>query len=71
MIKIILPDSEAGKFYTPGEAGAMLGVKDQTIRRYIRDGLIEAKRWPGRHFAIEAKEIARFAHDILGRELEG
>lgn len=50
-----------GRMYTTKEAAEVLMVGDESIRRWIRDGKIEAIRGLGRHGSlIEESELNRF-----------
>jgi len=42
-----------------GEAAALLGVTDRTIRRWLRDGVLPGYRF-GRNFRIASTEIEAF-----------
>ena len=44
-------------WFTPEQVGKCIGVTGQTIRRWIRDGLLTAKRTPTRLFKIHKDEI--------------
>lgn len=47
------------RFYTTNEAGPLLGVKPQTITRYIELGQVKAEKI-GRDYVISAEELDRF-----------
>lgn len=47
-------------FLTTGEAAERCGVKINTIKRWIRAGLIKAVQTPGGHWRIPASEFDRF-----------
>lgn len=67
MRTISTPSGERQHLYSPKEAGKMLSISEWLVRTHIRNGLIKAVRWPGRRLGIEAQEIERFAHEIMGR----
>ena len=46
------------QYYRAEEVAQVLGVTDQTIRNWIREGKINAKRF-GRPFMIPLAEVAR------------
>ncbi len=46
-------------FYTTSQAGRLLGVSDDTIRRWVAEGRIEAETTPGGQMRIAAAEIRR------------
>ena len=51
------------RYYTTEEAGEMLGVQPQTVRRYIRQGRIKAEQqgWGRGEYEIDSRSLKAFA----------
>lgn len=56
-VRYIVPKSR--HFYTTSQAGKLLGVTDDTIRRWAAEGRIEAETTPGGQMRISVDEIRR------------
>lgn len=54
--------------YTVDEAAELLGMNDQTVRRWCRDGEIEAAKM-GRHYRISKPALETFWRERGGGEL--
>lgn len=48
------------QWLTTGQAGRLIGVSDDTIVRYIRQGGIKATRTPGGRYRINRTDLIRF-----------
>lgn len=46
-----------------GQAAELLGVSDDTVRRWVDSGRLAARRTPGGRRVIDGAELARFAAD--------
>lgn len=57
LVRYIVPKSR--HFYTTAQAGKLLGVTDDTIRRWAAEGRIEAETTPGGQMRISVDEIRR------------
>ncbi len=57
------------RYVTIDEAAAYFGVHRNTVRKWIADGDIRAKRLPGRGrmYRIDLREIEAACHDIDNR----
>jgi excisionase family DNA binding protein len=65
----IINDKEYEKLYRSHEAGIILNVNRQTIRRWINDGKINAIKTVGGHNRIPASEIDRLLSNSSGGNL--
>ena len=54
--------------YTVNEAADLLGMNDQTVRRWCRDGELQAAKM-GRNYRISRRALADFWKDRGGGEL--
>jgi excisionase family DNA binding protein len=52
-----------GRVLTTGQAAALLGVHQRTLRRYLSCGLLTCHRLPGGHYRIPEESIAEFLHE--------
>lgn len=48
------------QWFTTGQVGRLVGVSDDTIVRYIRQGCIRATKTPGGRFRIARKDLLAF-----------
>jgi excisionase family DNA binding protein len=57
------------KYYSTTSVGRLLGVKPTTVRRWIREGKLEATKFSEHgHLRISERELERFANErIKGR----
>lgn len=60
-------------FYTPNQAGKMLGVTGHTVRSWIIKGRVAHIRTPGGYYRIPRSEIERILTPIpaQGRVVDG
>ena len=49
---------------SPAEAARMLGVSADTIRKYVRAGLLPGKLFPGGRVRLEAAAVQRFYESL-------
>lgn len=49
---------------SPAEAARMLGVSADTIRKYVRAGLLPGKLFPGGRVRLEAAAVERFYESL-------
>ena len=48
--------------YTAKEAAVFLNLSDQTIRKYIRDGVLKAFKIDQKTYAIEGAELEKYVN---------
>jgi molybdopterin-binding protein len=53
------------------QAAQLLGVSDDTVRRWISDGRLKAKKPRGGPMTIDGKELARFAQELAASHDSG
>ncbi|MEH3075243.1 MAG: helix-turn-helix transcriptional regulator [Quadrisphaera sp.] len=52
--------------YSVREAAALLGVSDDTVRRWIESGALTARSGPAGRASVDGAELAAFARDHAG-----
>jgi molybdopterin-binding protein len=57
--------------YRLGDAAALLGVSDDTIRRWADGGRFKTSRTPDDHAGIEGKALAALARDVASIPADG
>ena len=57
--------------YRIAEAAAVLGVSDDTLRRWVDAGRVAASDGPGGRAAIEGADLAALARDLADRGHDG
>ncbi len=57
--------------YRIAEAADVLGVSDDTLRRWIDTGRLEATTGPDRRIVVRGEDLARFALDLASSGPEG
>jgi excisionase family DNA binding protein len=55
------------KYYSTPQVAKMFDVKVGTVRDWIFDGLIEARKLPGGRWRIAESELRRFANERMSR----
>lgn len=50
-------------WFTTGQVGRMVHLSDDTIARYVRQGILHAERTPGGHYRIGREELVRFCEE--------
>ena len=50
--------------YRISEAAALLGVSDDTVRRWVEAGRLPARKEPGSRLSIDGAELASFAREL-------
>ena len=53
------------------EAAALLGVSDDTVRRWIDQGRLPATRSDSRRMSVEGRDLARLAQELAADEGSG
>jgi len=61
MAKQAVPTHKEDEILTPNEVGAMVRKSGNTIRQWIKDGLLEAIKYPGRvgQFGVRKSEAMK------------
>ena len=54
---------ESARLLEVAHAAHRLGVSQDTIRRYVRDGKLPAIRLPGNHLRIEPADLSAFIEE--------
>lgn len=60
-VRLMAPAREEAELYSPMRAAKLLGVTHNTVRNWIRAGIIEASK-VGCHYLIPGAEIARITN---------
>ncbi len=50
-----------------GQAASLLGVSDDTVRRWVDDGRLAARRDDAGRMVVDGAELARFAQELAER----
>ncbi|HLV04670.1 helix-turn-helix transcriptional regulator [uncultured Georgenia sp.] len=50
-----------------GQAASLLGVSDDTVRRWVDDGRLEARRDDAGRMVLDGADLARFAQELAER----